>query len=103
MHDGASIYDELGRCVIRFNLHDVHGLLELLHLEDTLLVGLDALLESSKRVRGVPYLLLKNRWLNKRLRLGYDLWWIRLGVMVSVRNGGCDDDGGRRGFLERSL
>ena len=50
MHDWASIYYELGRCVSRFDLHYVHGLRELLHLEDTLLVGLDALLEGSKRV-----------------------------------------------------
>lgn len=50
MNDRTSIYDELGRCVSRFDLHDVHGLRELLHLEDTLLVGLDALLEGSERV-----------------------------------------------------
>jgi hypothetical protein len=50
VHDRASIYDEFGRCVSRFDLHDVHWLRELLHLEDTLLVSLDALLEGSERV-----------------------------------------------------
>ncbi len=47
VHDRTSIYDELGRCVIRF---DINGLRELLHLENTLLVGLDAILEGSERV-----------------------------------------------------
>ena len=47
VHDRTSIDDELGRCVIRF---DLHWLRELLHLENTLLVGLDAILEGSKRV-----------------------------------------------------
>ena len=48
VHDRASIDDELWRCVSRFALLDVQGLRELLHLEDTLLVGLDALLEGSE-------------------------------------------------------
>ena len=47
VHDRTSIYDELGMCFIRF---DLHGLGELLHLENTLLVGLDAILEGSERV-----------------------------------------------------
>jgi len=84
VHDRASIDDELGRCVSRFALLDVQGLRELLHLEDTLLVGLDALLEGSERVGGVPYLLLQNKGLNQRLRLSYDLCLIRLRVMVSI-------------------
>lgn len=84
VHDRASIDDEFGRCVSRFALLDVHGLRELLHLEDTLLVGFDALLEGSERVGGVPYLLLQNKGLNQRLRLSYDLSLIRLRVMVSI-------------------
>lgn len=84
VHDRASIDDEFGRCVSRFALLDVHGLRELLHLEDTLLVGFDALLEGSERVGGVPYLLLQNKGLNQRLRLSYDLCLIRLRVMVSI-------------------
>lgn len=50
VHDRASIYDELGRCVSRFDIHYVHGLRELLHLVDTLLVSLNALLKGSKRL-----------------------------------------------------
>ena len=58
VNDRTSIDDELGRGVSRFALLDVHGLRKLLHLEDTLLVGLDTLLEGSERVGVVPYLLL---------------------------------------------
>ena len=50
VHDRASIYDELRSCDSRFDIHYVHGLRELLHLVDTLLVGLNALLEGSKRL-----------------------------------------------------
>ena len=51
----------------------------------------------------MPYLLLQNKGLNKRLRLGYDLCWIRLGVMAAVRNGRGNFDGWRRSFLELAL
>ena len=103
VNDRTSIDDELGRGVSRFALLDVHRLRELLHLEDTLLVGLDALLEGSERVGGVPYLLLQNKGLNQRLRLSYDLCLVRLRVMVNVRNGRGNVGGGRRGLLEGTL
>jgi hypothetical protein len=103
VHDRASIDDELWRGISQFALLNVHGLRELLHLEDTLLVGLDALLEGSERVGGVPYLLLQNKGLNQRLRLSYDLCLVRLRVMVNIRYGRSNVSWGRRGLLEGTL
>ena len=51
----------------------------------------------------MPYLLLQNKGLNQRLRLGNDLWWIRLGVMAAIRNWRGNFDRGRWGFLELAL